>query len=763
MFELLFKYNWVVFERGTFVFGASRSTWLTVGFVALAGLYALWTYRQVAALKGRDRAILLAIRVAIFAVACFSLLRPMLLLSRAVPQQNFVGIVLDDSRSMQVADHNGQPRSTFVSEQFGRPDSPVLAELGKKFNLRIFRFSSSAERLMSTGDLTFSGTATRLGDALDRARNELTGLPVAGIVLVSDGSDNAERPIDESIAGMKAQAMPVFTVGVGNEQLSRDVQVTRVETPSRALKGSSLVLDVVVTQVGYAGDKVTLNVEDEGRIVGTQELTLPGNGESQTVKVRLKTADAGPRTFKFAIAPLNGEEVTQNNQREALIEVVDRREKILYVEGEPRPEPKFIRLAVEPDQNLQIVLLQRTAEATATAPDKYLRLGVDDGSELATGFPTTRETLFAYRSIILGTMEAAAFTPEQLRMLAEYVDVRGGTVLMLGGPRSFSEGGWAGTPLAEALPVVLDRGSRGPQYPPAELVVKPTLAGANHPSTQITERADDAAAKWRDLPPLTSLNAIRETKPGATVLLSGVDQSGREQVVMAVQRYGKGKALALTAQDTWLWRMHSRMDVKDTTFFNFWQRMARWLVDGVPDRVMTSVVPGRVQKGEPVTVTVDVMNPEYHGVNDGRISARVTSPSGKVLDVPMEWTVEQDGEYRARFTPTEDGLHHITAGGTSREGLDVGRGGTYLRVAPSDAEYFDAAMRRPLLERIAEETDGRFYRADEAGELAEAIEYSGRGITVIEEKELWDMPIILIALLGLMGGEWMFRRRRGLA
>jgi hypothetical protein len=310
---------------------------------------------------------------------------------------------------------------------------------------------------------------------------------------------------------------------------------------------------------------------------------------------------------------------------------------------------------------------------------------------------------------------------------------------------------------------VLDRGSRGPQYPPAEIVVRPTLIGANHPSTQITETVEGAAAKWRDLPPLTSLNPIRETKPGASVLLVGDDERGREQVVLAVQRFGRGKALALTAQDTWLWRMHARMDVKDTTHRTFWQRMARWIVDGVPDRVMVSAVPGRVQKGEPVTLTVDVLDPEYKGINDGRIVARVTTPSGKVEDVPMEWTVEQDGEYRARYTPNEDGLHAISAGGSTKDGKDTGRGTANLRVLPSDAEYFDAAMRKSLLERLAEETEGKFYRASAADELPDAISYSGKGITVVEERELWDMPVVLFGLLSLMGGEWLYRRRRGLA
>ena len=763
IFEFLFKYQRLVFEQGDFAFGATRSMSMVALAAAAGAAYVLWTYRRLAAVRGRDRAVLLGFRVALVALLLFALMQPMLKLKVAVPQENFVGVLLDDSRSMQVADHNNGPRSGFIHEQLGRPDAPLLTELGKRFQLRVFRFSSSAERLQATGDLKFEGTGTRMGEALDRARDELSGLPVAGLVLASDGADNSETTLDESIAGLKSQAMPVFSVGIGRERLTRDVQVTRVETPRRALKGSSLVIDVVVTQNGYAGTKVPIIVEDDGRMVGTQDITLPRDGEAETVHVRFKVTDVGPRTIRFRIPVQGQEEVSQNNQRDALIDVYNRREKILYIEGEPRPEAKFIRMAANKDDNLQVVLLQRTAEATVSVPDKFLRIDVESGEELINGFPATREELFAYRGIILGSIEAAAFTPDQQRMLEDFVDVRGGSLLALGGGRSFSEGGWAGTPLSDALPVVLDPGSRGPQYPPAELVVRVPQSAAHHPATQITDKAEDAPAKWRDLPPLTSLNPITELKPGATPLLVGVNERGRQQIVLAFQRYGRGKSLVLPVQDSWLWRMHAKMDLKDQTHHTFWQRLVRWVVDGVPDRVMASVAPDRVQRGEPVTITAEISDPEYKGINDGRITANVTSPSGTAEAVPMEWTVEHDGEYRARFTPTEDGLYKVNVGGTAKDGRDVGRGSVNLKVAPSDAEYFDAAMRAPLLRRIAEETEGRFFRADETNRLVEAITFSGKGITVVEEKELWDMPIILMLLLGLMGSEWMFRRSRGLA
>src|SRR5207245_3773416 len=220
---------------------------------------------------------------------------------------------------------------------------------------------------------------------------------------------------------------------------------------------------------GYGGQTVPLSVEDDGRIVSTQEVTLPPDGESATVKVRFTANEAGARTFKFRVPTQAGEQVTQNNARDALIQVNDRAEKVLYYEGEPRFELKFLRRAVEADKNLQVVTLDRTAE------NKYYRQAVTHPDELIAGFPKTREELFQYRALILGSVEAASFTPEQLRMIADFVNKRGGGLLMLGGRRSFAEGGWGGTPVGEVLPVVIE--NAGAKYL-SELQARPTRAGA---------------------------------------------------------------------------------------------------------------------------------------------------------------------------------------------------------------------------------------------------------------------------------------------
>jgi hypothetical protein len=510
---------------------------------------------------------------------------------------------------------------------------------------------------------------------------------------------------------------------------------------------------------------VPLTVEEDGRVVNVQNVTLPADGESQTVKVRFKAGDAGLRTFSFSVPEQTDEEVARNNRREALIDVRDTRERVLLVEGEPRPEAKFIRQATDSDDHLNVVLLLRTAMATPNAPDKFWRGGVESPEELQFGFPTTREELFRYRGLIIGSFEAAAFSPEQQRMIEDFVAVRGGGLIVLGGARSLGEGGWSGTPLSNALPITIGGIARDPIMPPLELSVRPTRAGQTHPAVQIADTQEAADAKWKELPTLFAVNMapVAALKPGASLLLSGTDRNGREQVVLAWQRYGRGKSIVLPVQDSWLWRMHASMAVEDTTHQFFWQRLTRWLVDGVPEPVMVTIAPDRVQAGEPVTLTAEMFDSEYRGINDGRVLAHVTAPSGRIEDVPMEWTVEQDGEYRAQFTPTEDGVYRVAVDGVRRGGEATGRGTASVRVGPSDAEYFDAAMRASLLRRLSEETGGRFFRSDDTTLLADAISYSGRGVTVVEERDLWDMPIVLFAVLALMGTEWMTRRKWGLA
>jgi uncharacterized membrane protein len=759
IFQALFSYRPVVFQQGEFRFNLTTGSLVAAALVALVVAVAVFTYRRVRVNEGRvrDQVVLTTLRIATLGLVLFCLFRPTLIVRAAVTQQNVVAILLDDSKSMQIPDWAGKPRSEFIRQQFAAPDSPLLKSLSDKFLVRVFRFSSTAGRAGAVKDLTFDGSQTRLGTALEGTRDELAGLPVSGVVLVSDGADTSEASLNNALLGMKADKLPVFTVGVGGERLPRDLQIDRVTTPRSVLKDASLLLDVVVRETGYAGQTVTVDVEDEGRIVGSEKVQLPTDGSPATVRVRATAAEAGPRLFKFRVAPQQGELVTQNNERQALINVRDVREKILYYEGEPRFEMKFINRAVADDKNLQVVTLQRTAD------NKFLRVGVDGPDELAGGFPKTREELFKYRGLVLGSVEAGAFSGDQLQMITDFVDRRGGGLLMIGGARSFGEGGYGGTPVADALPLAIDPKTRASDPSGiARLKISPTRAGQEHAVAQIADTQAASMTRWPQLPLLTSPNAALPVKAGATVLLNGADERGRSQVVLAAQQFGRGKAIAFTAQDSWEWQMHASIPLEDQTHEHFWRQMMRWLVEGVPSPVDVRMSTERVEPGDAITIEATVVDPSFVEMNDATVVAQVARPGGGTASVPMQWTGQRDGQYRGTFVSTEPGAYEVSIDAT-RGGQAVGTGVAYVRAAPGDVEYFDPTMHPQPLRRIAEETGGKFYTADNVAGLAEDVRYAGRGVTSVEERELWNMPIILITLMALICAEWGYRRAVGLA
>jgi uncharacterized membrane protein len=684
------------------------------------------------------------------------LMQPTLINSTVVPQQNFVGVLLDDSRSMALENRDGTVRNAFVAEAFTPQESEMLAQLADRFVLRFFRFSNQASRIDGLQEMTYDGTHTNIGRALDAARAELAGVPLSGLVLVSDGADNDDRPLTEALVPLQAAGVPVFTVGLGDESIEPDIELGRVELPRAVLEGSTLIVDLVVTQRGFGRRTVPVVVEDDTRILAEETIELGPDGEPVVVRIGFEMDEAGPRRIQFRIPPQEGERVDRNNRRNVWVDVRGESEKILYFEGEPRFEVKFMRRAVEDDENVQLVTLQRTAEG------KYLRLSVTDSTELQFGFPTTREELYRYRGLVLGSVEASFFTHDQLQMMADFVSERGGGLLFLGGHSAFAEGGWAGTPVEEVMPVVLGTPQTGSNQYFAEIDVLPTPAGLAHAAVQLDAEPEDVAARWDSLPPVTIVNQLTEIRPGATTLLEGrVEGGGPNQVVLAFQRYGSGKSLALTAQDTWLWQMHADVPLEDQSHEAFWSQLLRWLVDGVPDAVQVQADLEQVEPGETVRLVGMVSDSTYIEVNDATVRARLTSPSGMVDEVPMEWTVETDGEYVAEFQPSEMGDYDIELL-AEREGEAIGTNHAWVHAAPSDDEYFGAARRTDVLRRIAEETGGQFYTAETASTLPEDISVTGAGVTLVEENDLWDMPALFLLMLLLMGAEWGYRRIRGL-
>ena len=419
----------------------------------------------------------------------------------------------------------------------------------------------------------------------------------------------------------------------------------------------------------------------------------------------------------------------------------------------------FIRRAQEHVSYVRLVTLERTA------PNKFLRLDVDSPQELVAGFPKTRDELFAYSGVILGSVEATQFTQDQLEMLRDFVGERGGGLLLLGGRRAFAEGGYAGTPLADVVPFRLAAmqpvtGDSTGFF--TEVKVEPTPAGRAHPALQLAGSREASAARWATLPRLSVVNRIGAPNPGATTLLLGRPQHGSDIPVLLFQRYGRGKAIAFTVQDSWLWQMAAEIPVGDMTHETLWRQLVRWLATGVPNPVAVTASPDRVEPGDSVLLHATVSDSAYVRVNGAAVVARVTDPAGVVDSVPLEWTVLRDGEYRGAFVARTPGMYHVTVE-ARRAGKLLGSGDTFVQAQLLGREFFGAGMRRAALERLAQETGGRFYTPATANALPQDVRYTESGATVFEHHELWDMPATFILLLALFGAEWGLRRARGLA
>lgn len=292
--------------------------------------------------------------------------------------------------------------------------------------------------------------------------------------------------------------------------------------------------------------------------------------------------------------------------------------------------------------------------------------------------------------------------------------------------------------------------------------VKPTRAGSATAVTQIAPTEAASVEKWNTLPVVTVVNKIEAIKPGATILLSGTDEARRDRPMLIFQRYGRGKTFAFLPQDSWVWQMHASIPVDDMTHENYWRQLLRWVVDGVPDQVEPHLSTERVEPGEAAALTADVVDPSFVELNDAAVTARITAPDGTISDVPMSWDGEEAGEYAAAIPTKGTGWYEARLEAT-RAGKAVGSTVTHFRVAPSDVEYFDATMHAATLKRIADDTGGRFYTANDTATLADDLRYTGRGVTTVEEHELWHMPIVLMLIVGLLCAEWGYRRVVGLA
>lgn len=767
--------------------------WL-VGTSVLLGLAAVtlvWSYARVRA--GRSVTVGCAfLKMLGFAALALCLLEPLLAGSQPRKGANIFVVLADNSQSLNIryADA-GSSRADWMRDLL-QNRSAWLTRLGQDYDRRGYVFDTHLRTTEQFEAMDFAGTSSSLHAALTALGRRFRGLPLAGVLLVSDGNATDTGDIDWS------QLPPVYPVLPPSRPTLKDIAVTRVTHSQTNFEAAPVVLQAEVTATGFQGQAVIAAVVDEaGKEVERQQATLGKDGESLNFRFQIRPERPNVSFYRVQVraaaeaAESDGPTAEQTLANNSRLVVVDRGGgpyRILYVSGRPNWEFKFLRRSLAEDEEVQLVGLVRVARrqarfdfrdmrsqpnnlfkgfdpaATDTAERRdqpvLIRLGTVDEDELRAGFPQTAADLYRYHAVILDDLEAAFFTQDQLGLLRNFVSQRGGGLLMLGGPDSFTEGRYDRTPVGDLLPVYLDR--PGPVLPDQEYRLVLTREGWLQPWVRTRRTEDDETRRLAAMAPFLTVNTVHRIKPGAAVLSEVRSAAGQTYPALVAQQFGKGRSAALLVADFWRWGLR-REDHRENDFERSWRQTVRWLVGDVPGRVDFQTRANTGATTSTVELTVRALDPEYLPLDNAHVAVRVTLPTQEELTLTADPDHREAGLYVAKYVPKRPGAYRATATVTAPDGSLVGRREVGWGVQPEADEFARLEPNRSFLEEIAVKTKGEVVASESLESFVARLWSRGAPVTESWVIPLWHHVLYFLITVVCLTAEWGLRRVNGLA
>tara|TARA_R110000824_G_scaffold336_7_gene2106 strand:- start:22456 stop:24681 length:2226 start_codon:yes stop_codon:yes gene_type:complete len=737
MFEFFFKYSRAVYDESDFILANSWPLWilivLGISFLAACLFMLVWK-RKV--LNWFQLASIGTLQVLMLGLVLFVLWQPSLVTERLVSGENAVAILLDTSASMALPE-NGETRmaraQTLLTED-------GLQELSETYDILPYAFAENAVELENFTVLPNPGDASNIGQSIVQTLRRASNTSLGALILISDGADNSGNISAATLNEIISYGVPVHTVGIGRESIPEDLELAGILLPQKALPGTTLTAAVSI--IHDSGGLTRVKVYDGEQLLSTREIELAADQTMTTAYIDIEVSDPGEMDLRFTLDPVNGERNLANNSRTQVIDVPDSKYRVLYVEGEPRWEYKFMQRAMDEDPSVQLSTLLRVS------PNKFYRQGIETPEQLAEGFPLERAELFAYDALIIGSVELAEFTEDQQQMIHDFVSERGGSLMMLAGLNGLGLGGWGESVVNEALPSRLSADNA--DFVRQQAKAFPTPAGLASPVLQLSDSPSENLALWDELPNIADYQHIGPLRPAASTLLQ-IDVDGEILPLLVTQPYGRGQSFILATGGTWRWQMS--MPLEDMSHETFWRQLARGLVANspLPFELSTTI------DNEEIRVRAQVRDPDAQENQGLAVSAVVSSRSGPALTLELQPASGQPGVYEASFSPEATGLFSVEA--ISRIGsTPVNSIRSAIRYEQNQ-EVFAIRQNRDLLENLAAATGGQYWQAQEWDDLPEAISYSTAGITEQDIRYLWDAPIIFFLLILLKTAEWLLRRR----
>ena len=799
------KYPIDVFREGNFSFGVPLPGLLVAVLLVALFIATIWAYRST---QGRIqrvfRGFLIFLRTIVLCLLAFCLLKPFLTIYQTNPDDSYLLVMVDRSKSMQITDSpDSTTRLHRANDLLFSEKEGLLEKLNGKFKVRFFAFDTTAKRVPSEVLTKAEGESTDIPQALNEALDDLQGIPLSGVVLLTDGVDRSSVDIAKFAMQIRERKLPIHTVGIGAEEGNPDLELVKDDVPRIAEEDFPVEVWVTLQRKGFKGKRVNIQLTNNGRVLKTESVDMDegaswmsqlsgpdATSDTKTERVLLKFIPREAGTQKFEVHAELGETeaVPQNNAKTFLLKVTPtKRVKILFVDGKPRYEFGFIKRALKNDPNIQLT-------------DRFLKSISDEGKRTYGGtraeashdfqfYPDGKEMLFDFDAIILGNVAASEFTPSQWENTIEFVRTRGGGLLMLGGSNSLGNHelseSYINTPIAQCLPVELELGSPPPLMAPRRLgrsitssqsiadkgyKLQLTPEGKVETLMALADLPTENLERWQILPTLKGYSKVKRAKAGALVLAEHPTDRNEfgNRILIATHNYNAGRVMIFTPHTSWRWQMLPSHEDGDQRFWHqadsperFWRQVAKWLTTAPKEHIKLDVAKTAYALKEPVVIEVTATDQQFQLTNNAKIRAVVLDETGKRRELKFEQVLGKDGRYTARFIPNRYGEYTVTVTGTL-DGENLGEQQTLFEVKTSYAEFSNAELNVALLKTLADGSGGKYYTMEEAPQLVNQIPLVESATSKITDVDIWDMPLIFGLVIVLLGFEWFLRKRGGL-
>jgi uncharacterized membrane protein len=774
---------------------AGAPGWTVPAMMVLAAALSLvvWGYAR-ASHGGQARVPAAVAKLLAVAALAACLVEPLWSDTRAKPGANLFVVLADNSQGMTIHDRGAaRSRGAELREQLTADPSPWQTRLAQDFEVRRYAFDSRLRSVPDFQSLAFDGRSSSLATALRTIRERFSGRPLAGVLLFSDGIATDVSDELPDAAGLP----PVFAVVCGEADPPRDLGITNVQVSQTAFEDAPVTIRVDVRAAGFARRQVVAQALDEsGQKVTEESQQVQNDPQTIAFRLQLRPAKTGVSFYTVRVSdrreldqfdrPEQSSEATlANNRRLVVVERGAGPYHVLYVAGRPNWEFKFLRRAIEEDQQVRLVGMIRVAKREpkfvfqskrgqsnplfsgfrdpADDTERYdepvlVRLNTLDDAELRDGFPKTREQLYAYHAVVIDDLEAEFFAPDQMALLRRFVSERGGGFLMLGGQESFGQGKYQRTPIEELLPVYLDHAPAA--RPDEKLRLELTRDGWLQPWVRLRKNESDEQTRVEQMPEFMTVNRVRGVKPGASELAFVTDTQKSRFPALVAQRFGRGRSAAQLVGDFWRWAL--RQDPEDRDLEKAWRQTVRWLVSDVPERVEARSEFDRESSGELVRLVTRVRSPLFEPLDNASVRVSIRTPGGEEMKLDAEASGAEPGAYEIAFSPRHEGAYLAKIEVTDESGTAVGTCETGWTSDPAADEFQSLIPNRRLLEHLARSTGGELLTLEQLPSFAASL--PTRKAPIIEQwaSPLWHRTSVFLLAIACLVTEWGLRRWRGL-